>query len=535
MNIIENCQKLITSYQKIVASINKKGGSMSQSDGLTSVVSKINSLYTDGIIVWTDRDENNNPTSIEVRQNPGNFFNFQGSQHLKSLRIKPTVTELTNINLSNCSNLEEVEIPKSILEPITSGNQLSFTNCTSLKNLDSLFDLQKERAESGGQMITFNSSTFANCSNLEYDGELHLSYVYSDLFTGCSKLNPSDIYLHDGNVASRAFSGCTSLGAVNIHVLGTGNNVNSQAFEGCTNLQLRSLPEQWTYIYEGAFSGCTSLRLEDGFGSNIKSIYNGAFAGCTSLDHLTFPPSTYWVDSYAFSTSSLKSVLWQSTETYFRGFCGCPQLETFTIDSNYPGDVFYMYSPGFDGDTSLRSFKSLANINGFYMRDYVFRNCSSLVEFDVPGVSTNPTYIGTSAFEGCGLKTECSLRNMDISQINSRGFADCKDLESFKIIRSTNSSTSISSSSFDGCTALKTFDIEGSGYISLGSRVFYGCTSLETITLTTQSSAPIYMGDDAFAGVDGVTLNVSVSEGSISGYPWGATNLTVNYDYVRPS
>ena len=71
------------------------------------------------------------------------------------------------------------------------------------------------------------------------------------------------------------------------------------------------------------------------------------------------------------------------------------------------------------------------------------------------------------------------------------------------------------------------------GLTSIGYNAFQNCTSITTLTF---EGTPRTINSSAFSGCTNlITINVPWSEGAVANAPWGATNATINYDYVEES
>ena len=150
-----------------------------------------------------------------------------------------------------------------------------------------------------------------------------------------------------------------------------------------------------------------------------------------------------------------------------------------------------------------------------------FYNCTSLKSITIPeSVRT----IASFAFNGCTSLTTVNLSEGLIEIGNA--FQNCSSLTSLTIPASV---TYISSYAFKGCSKLVSINIP-EGVEMIYDYTFQNCTSLTSITLHANIKN-IY--STAFSGCTNLTtINVPWSEGAVANAPWGATNATINYNYV---
>lgn len=135
--------------------------------------------------------------------------------------------------------------------------------------------------------------------------------------------------------------------------------------------------------------------------------------------------------------------------------------------------------------------------------DYTFYQCNNLSSIYLPdGIK----YIGAYAFYAC---TNLSSINLPDSLINIGGYA------------------------FSGCKKLTSIIIPAS-VSSINTYAFMHCSNLIEVTFKGKPTSIAGTGAGAaFEYCDKiVTINVPWSEGEVAGAPWGATNATINYNYV---
>ena len=91
--------------------------------------------------------------------------------------------------------------------------------------------------------------------------------------------------------------------------------------------------------------------------------------------------------------------------------------------------------------------------------------------------------------------------------------------------------TTIGNKAFEGCTNLTLTELPSS-ITEIGNNVFKDCTQITTLTF---KGTPSSNGMSSWTFEDCpnlTTLNVPWSRGKVNWAPWGATNATINYNYV---
>lgn len=155
-------------------------------------------------------------------------YAFTGCTALKTIRFNKTLKYLNNSMFENCTSLEEVVLPATLLNPKNASSLSVFAGCTSLRRVTIL----------STNMQTLPSKMFLNCTNLE------------------EVILPSSITTIEGGSGSGVFSGCTSLTTINLHETAL-TTIKQEAFKG-TNLQNVILPSTVTTVGKNAFSGMPS-------------------------------------------------------------------------------------------------------------------------------------------------------------------------------------------------------------------------------------------------------------------------------------
>lgn len=145
------------------------------------------------------------------------------------------------------------------------------------------------------------------------------------------------------------------------------------------------------------------------------------------------------------------------------------------------------------------SLKKLSLPNAKALDENCFFICPYLEEIIIPKV----TVIGEGAFYGCS-RLKLSELPKELTALGYRAFNRCSSIEIKEIPEGLKVIDSIT---FEYCTKITSLTFKGK-MNSIDSTAFKGCTDL-------------------------LTINVPWAEGEVSGAPWGATNATINYDYVE--
>ncbi len=474
--------------------------------------------------------------------------NFYGCTSLKTVifnKDKDGNTALTQIGgmmFGNCSSLESIEIPKSV---ITIGAS-AFNGAKALKTVT--FE-EGSKFESTGTLAfqyaalesikfpksikTIGNSTFNECYNLkkvEFEEESNLSSIGNTAFklTGLTEFR----------FPKSSASGGISLGTA--------------IFEKCTALTYVYMSESVTDI-EGAFSKCSSITTmvisensenfkvsssnakiitnkdgtairyilgtldvpeveqkdkdgnvivgEDGkpvtmkeftLPSDVVEIAPNAFEGQTNLERIVIPASVQSVGKRAFANCfNLKEVIFAEGCTPLIGvgaFSGCYSLETVKMPTNLRANskgYFVVNEQLFDGCRKLKSVTLPQNTThigqdgGGTGSAYTFRNCFALEKITLPDSLKS---IGNSAFINAGLK-EVVIPASVTTLAGSYVFSGCSQLEKVTF-KDASKLTALGSYTFDGCKSLKEIDLsKATKLTTLNTYMFRNCSSLEEVLL----------------------------------------------------
>ena len=157
--------------------------------------------------------------------------------------VKYPVTAIRGGAFSNCSSLESVEIPSSVVS-IGGG---AFSYCESLTEVE-LPNLVTE----------LEDYTFQGCNNLKTVSlPVNLKTIGNEAFSGCSSLEVVNLPYKIESIGRSAFRGCTSL--IRVFTVRSLTSIGSSAFSGCENLEYIYLYDTVSKIESYAFEGCKKI------------------------------------------------------------------------------------------------------------------------------------------------------------------------------------------------------------------------------------------------------------------------------------
>lgn len=202
--------------------------------------------------------------------------------------------------------------------------------------------------------------------------------------------------------------------------------------------------------------------------------------------------------------------------------------------------------------------------------DFVFRNCQSLTNINIP---KSVTSIGMGAFQGCypltnvtipesvtsigiGTFSSCySLTNINIPEsVTSIGPAAFQESYSLTSINIPDGITSIGLQTFSSCYSLTSINVPSS-VTSIGQNAFNNCTNLENITIPNSvtsigehaftncyliqnyvfncTSVPTLSGTSVFTNINQVATIIWVKDELVENYK-SATNWSTYATYIKP-
>ncbi len=375
-------------------------------------------------------------------------------------------------------------IPESIIHngttySITEINKGAFYNCTTLESITI-----------PSSILYINKYAFELCVSLK---EVHIS----DLSAWCK------IYFADHMSNPLYYAKNLYLDGSLIKKLIIPNNIttiNPYAFYYCSNITSVTIPNSVKTISIRAFSGCSGL-TEATIANSVTSIENYAFNSCNNLHTLIIEDGT--------KTLSLGYNTYSSTDTSGKGLFNDCNLKTLHLGRNlsYSTSNRCGYSP-FRYQTSLKQLTIGSNVTE--IGDYAFYGCSNL---SVLEISDNLEKIGKLSFAICSRLASITIPNT-LTTIQSQAFYNCErlgkvnisDLSAWckinfanaqanplcyakKIILNGNEITNfvipneisqIKKYAFTGCSGLTSVTIHNS-VTSIGEYAFASCSELTEI------------------------------------------------------
>lgn len=222
------------------------------------------------------------------------------NQAITSVVIEEGVTVVASNSFSNCSKLERVVLPSTLisiessafyscsaLTEITLPSSLAsicksaFAGCSSLKSITIPSSVQ----------VIENSALPHDIEEIHYDGTAE---EYMDVTFG---VFPERVIIDYSLYIDGAL-------VENFTVPEGAEVINRYAFFGCTSLKSINIPSSVEKIDISAFeqSALESVTIAEG----VKTIGDRAFAACNSLKEITLPESVETVQYYAFLSDNLE-------------------------------------------------------------------------------------------------------------------------------------------------------------------------------------------------------------------------------------
>lgn len=270
----------------------------------------------------------------------GSLQGFYQHSEIKEIEFENEcqITTLPSSCFSQCTNLEKINIPKSITK--FSGN--AFYGDTLLQAV--VFEEDSEDEEK--KILMNGGSDFQNCISLtdfEFTADskikIELNQSSRNLFMGCTKIDDNffsnfiNKVVATTSVGESIFNGCTNLTNVICPIIGQSLFLNCKGLEEATISPKNMITATPNYV----FQGCTNLKSATI--TNITGLGYNFFYNCTNLTSITLSEGITTIYNNAFQNcSSLTELFLPSTITSFAGktvFVGCTNLSNLSVGANW--------------------------------------------------------------------------------------------------------------------------------------------------------------------------------------------------------
>lgn len=256
-----------------------------------------------------------------------------------------------------------------------------------------------------------------------------------------------------------------------------------------------------TSIGSGAFKGNTEITYVK-LPAGVVNIENDAFSGCISLKGATIPNGVRNIGEDAFKDciALTQLALPKTLESIgARAFCGDSKLfMVYMKDASY-SNLTYIGSSAFSGCGALELFCSdtmftlpaaLETIG-----DSAFEECVSIKSLTMPDTLSS---LGRGAFYKCVSLKEISL-SAKLSVISENSFEGCRSLITVKF---ANGNRTIENNAFKGCYVLNRVDFPFT-MSEVGSYAFLNCSGLKAVKIPNGNMS---IGENAFPNSENLYL-----------------------------
>ena len=427
-----------------------------------------------------------------------------------------TVTKIADKAFANCTVMESISIPGSVVQVgnlqwwkyKTDCSELPFYNCTSLKKVRFEDGVQPivfgshnyGGINSGNNYLAYNKGLFSSCpleevyvgrnitylENVDYSFEANPQYYGYSAFYNQPKLAKITISPSVTDIPSYLFKDCKNL--VNLKISGSLVKIPEHAFDGC-NISSLILPNSVETISDYAFTNNVGMKSAN-IGTAVKIIGNNAFSGCTVLADITLGTSLLSIGNEAFMSVGSLATSWKSlifpeslTSIGNKAFYG-----SGLTDIAIPNKVSTL------GESCFAENKNLQTV-------FVGRECHILPK---------------NIFSGCSSLKQVQL-SAGLLTIDDAVFANCTAMESISIPG----------------TVAQVGNLQWWKYEMDSSELpFYNCTSLKKVRFE-DGVQPIVFGSHNYGGINSGNNYLAYNKGLFSSCPLEEVYVGRNITYLE--
>lgn len=386
---------------------------------------------------------------------------FRGCISITSIIVdkdNPQYDSRDNCNAIISNDTLKIGCQKSIIpQGVTSIEDSAFENCTSLESItipESIIHI--------GQNAFYNTGIYNNDSNWD-KGILYIDrcLIAVKEIKQCELIDrhlyesyPRKCRIKEGTlvIGEYAFKDCTHFTSITLakSIL----TIGDYAFKGCHSIKSITIPNNIEYIGYGAFKDTELYGNESYWDNGVLYIDNCLIKAKTSISECLVKENTVIIANGAFASDNSNI---------------SPSLVSITI----PNSVRRIGSSAFYKCASLISIKIPKDIK--VVGSSTFEGCSSIKSIYIPN---GVVRIGDRAFSCCRNLSTINLPDT-VTTIEQSAFQGCSSLTAINI---PNNVQEISTSVFWGCSSLMSINIPNS-IITIGNSAFYRCNKLTSITI----------------------------------------------------
>ena len=419
---------------------------------------------------------------------------FSNCSNLTEVNLPKTLKTIGKWAFDSCTSLSEITIPAKV----TSIDQMAFYNCTNLNKIifDEYKDLNSEKMI-GAENVS--CSSFMNCTNIK---EVTLPSTISKLTMDDSK----DVIFTISNLNNNIIKQISRNNATIVIKEGI-TKIDSESFQGVTGFKRVILPGSIKTIDNNAFKKCEDLEsvsIANEGKSNIESIGDNAFEGCKLLKNVPITQNTK-IGKDAFKSTNMEGKYYGSLEykvsedrsyvtiTNIHGIFNDNEIVTIpdvipVLNAN-TGKYDNIKVKNISDDALSANYKKIriASDKIEYNINKISQDKEVILDGFICSVNENGLVINgveDEIIKDGTLNIPNEIYGQTVIKIGNASFMDNKNIN--KVVINAKNIT-IGEEAFRGCTELASIEITGK-VNAIGDRAFYSCNNIgDTIKLSRSS------------------------------------------------